>query len=298
MVDSGRGAGNLLGGRYRLLEAVGYGGMSAVYRARDTALGRDVAVKVFRSGPADDARQQGEIAVLSRLEHHGLVGVLDAGTYRDEEERDHRFIVMPLVRGDTLRDRLRGEGLRPRNIAEIGYDIAEALEYVHLNGVTHRDVKPSNILIVDYGTNADRMRAKLTDFGIALTDRDEQPAPEGQTTGTVAYLSPEQAAGQPVGPSTDVYSLGLVLLQCFTRTLEFPGTPSESTVARLARDPVVPEALPDRWRQLLESMTAREPGDRPQAREVAAALRHIAIAERGRHRTEHDDELLAVLPQE
>ncbi len=273
-----------LGGRYLLLESIGFGGMSAVYRARDEALGRDVAVKVFRSGSVDVSRQEGELAILAQLDHHGLVCVLDAGSYRDDLGAEHRYIVMALVRGTTLRERLRGPRIPARDIADLGYDLAEALEYVHANGVTHRDVKPSNILLVDYGLNSLRMRAKLTDFGIALSEEVDRLTVEGQMTGTVAYLSPEQAAGEPVGPAGDVYSLGLVLLQCLTRTLEFPGTPGESASARLARDPVVPEYLPPQWQSLLTSMTARNPALRPSTRDIVSALRQLALTESARHK--------------
>ena len=140
-----------------------------------------------------------------------------------------------------------GSRIAARNIAEIGYDIAEALEYIHSQGVVHRDVKPSNILLVDYGNAARRARAKLTDFGIAVADGIERMTFTGVTTGTAGYLSPEQAAGEPVGPPTDVYAAGLVLLQCFTRTIEYPGTPVESAVARLSATTTDPDYLPTHW---------------------------------------------------
>lgn len=190
---------------------------------------------------------------------------------------------MPLVRGMNLQERLHGSRIAARNIAEIGYDLAEALDYIHAQDVVHRDVKPSNILLVDYGNNAARARAKLTDFGIAVANGIERVTAEGTTTGTAAYLSPEQASGDQVGPPTDVYAAGLVLLQCFTRAIEFPGTAVESAIARLSRQPRIPDQLPERWRVLLTSMTARDPHDRPTGRELVSALRQLVMAESGRH---------------
>ncbi len=273
----------LLGGRYRLIAVIGHGGVSTVYRARDESLGREVAVKRFDAGVVDRGRQESELSILAGLDHHNLITMLDAGTHLGDDGREARYIVMPLVHGMDLHTRLRGSRIAARNIAEIGYDLAEALEYVHAQNVVHRDIKPSNILLVDYGNAAPRARAKLTDFGIAITDDMERLTAIGTTTGTAAYLSPEQATGQRVGAPSDVYSAGLVLLQCLTGTVEFPGTIVESTVARLSRQPRIPDYLPDRWQLLLRSTTAREPHERPSARELVSALRQLEIAEYGRH---------------
>ena len=246
----------LLDGRYRLEAAIGQGGMSVVYRGVDESLRRPVAVKVFHSGIVDIARQEAELGVLASLEHHNLVSLLDAGVLTGQDGTQQRFIVMALVVGQDLEERLGVGPLASRHIAEIGYDMAEALDYIHAHGVVHRDIKPSNILLVDYGNDSDRARARLTDFGIALAAGVERLTADGVTTGTAAYLSPEQARGGDVGPASDVYSLGLVLLQCFTRRREFPGSLVESAVARLSRDPVVPEPLPEHWKSLLRAMTA------------------------------------------
>ena len=273
----------LVGGRYRVGPVIGRGGLSTVHRARDEALGRDVAIKWLTAPAPERTGPDAELAILTGLDHHNLITVLDAGTHTDAAGRQTRYIVMPLVRGMNLQERLHGSRIAARNIAEIGYDLAEALEYIHAQGVVHRDVKPSNILLVDYGNAAARARAKLTDFGIAVARGAERVTADGTTTGTAAYLSPEQASGEPVGPPTDVYADGLVLLQCFTRTIEFPGTVVESAVARLSRQPRIPDYLPERWRALLESMTARDPRDRPSGRELVPALRQAIIAETGRH---------------
>jgi len=273
------GAAPLLDGRYRLERVVGQGGMSVVYQATDEALHRAVAVKVFHSGSVDIARQDQELGVLASLEHHNLVSLLDAGVLTGTDGREQRFIVMSLVTGQDLEARLGVGPLAVRHIAEIGFDMAEALHYIHAHGVVHRDIKPSNILLVDYGHDADRARARLTDFGIAIAEGAERLTADGVTTGTAAYLSPEQARGGEVGPASDVYSLGLVLLQCFTRRREFPGSLVESALARLSRDPVVPEPLPEHWKAVLRAMTAQRPADRPVGAELVAALRDVVIAD-------------------
>ncbi|HEX4444149.1 MAG TPA: protein kinase [Galbitalea sp.] len=275
----------VLGERYALESVIGRGGMATVFLARDQVLGRRVAIKLFTtSSIVDSARQETELGVLATLSHHGLVNLLDAGLESSETGETHRYLVMEFIRGTDLATRLNSGPIAPRHIAEIGFDIAEALEYVHSNGVIHRDIKPSNILLVDYGNGAPRARAKLSDFGIALGEDSERLTREGATTGTAAYLSPEQAAGLKVTVASDVYALGLVLLECFTRHVEFPGTIVESAVARVSRNPVVPEDLPDNWRALLSAMTARKPGNRPQPRELVASLRQLVIAESARHK--------------
>ncbi|MBP1303061.1 GAF domain-containing serine/threonine-protein kinase [Curtobacterium sp. 1310] len=269
----------LLDGRYRLEQEIGRGGMSVVYRATDEVLHRPVAVKLFHPGSVDLARQEAELGVLAALEHHGLVGLLDAGVVDVVGSGPRRFLVMSLVVGQDLEARLEVGPLSAKHIAEIGYDMAEALEYIHPHGVVHRDIKPSNILLVDYGTGSDRARARLTDFGIALAAGVERLTADGVTTGTAAYLSPEQARGADVGPASDVYSLGLVLLQCFTRRREFPGSLVESAIARLSRDPVVPEPLPEHWKHLLRAMTAQDPTERPLGARLVAMLRDVVITE-------------------
>jgi serine/threonine protein kinase len=224
----------VLGGRYRLEAPIGQGGTATVYRAHDEALGRTVAVKLYQAGISDAGRQEGELTVLASLDHHSLVNLIDAGVEHGADGRLRRYLVMALVNGSDLRSRLTEGRIAARHVGEIGYDMAEALHYIHSKNVIHRDLKPSNILLVDYGPDAPRARAKLTDFGIALAEDIERMTVEGATTGTAAYLSPEQAAGAPVGPPTDIYSLGLVLLECFTRSVEFP-FPAHSRVGAIGQ---------------------------------------------------------------
>jgi serine/threonine protein kinase len=285
-------ASGLLGGRYRLLEQLGAGANAAVHRAADELLGREVAVKVIRRAADEDGlhHDDDEVNVLARLNHTSLVTLLDAGLDRSDAGQPRIYLVMELVPGPDLRQRLREGPLSARQAARIGQDLAEGLDYIHHRGVIHRDVKPGNIMLFDYSNDASRMRAKLTDFGIALLI-DGADANGTGVLGTAGYLSPEQAKGETVGPPSDVYSLGLVLLECLTGQPAFPGPPLESAVARLLKDPPIPEDLDPQWRLLLKAMTAAAPGSRPTAGEAALALAEIAAAQRGRHKVE-----AAVLP--
>ncbi|MCU1418140.1 MAG: serine/threonine protein kinase [Schumannella sp.] len=260
--------------------------MATVYRAVDESLGREVAIKMFRTGAAADlTRHEEETRVLAGLSHHGLVTLLDAGIDDSVPDERHPFLVMELVEGANLEDTLKRRTLNAREISEIAYDMGEALEYVHAHGVVHRDIKPSNILLVEYGTSAFRIRARLTDFGIALDSGSARLTDEQTTTGTAAYLSPEQARRKEVTSATDVYSLGLVLLQCFTGELAFPGEAVESALARLTSDPVIPADLPDEWTTILQGMLARDPADRPDIAELTVTFRQAVIAASSRHKS-------------
>lgn len=270
----------LLGNRYRTTELIGSGGAASVHRAVDENLGREVAVKLFRPNVTDDdenRRQQTETLLLATLNHPGLVTLLDAGTVHEDDGRTSTFLVMELVDGPDLRRTLKSGPLGPHETASLGADLADALNYVHSNGVIHRDVKPANILLYPQAENDTRLYPKLTDFGIArMTDATVATA-HGATIGTANYLSPEQALGGAVEPRTDIYSLGLVLLECLTGEKAFPGPIVESAVARLVRDPEIPAALGADWVELLRAMTARTVEARPEAHDAAAALRSLGL---------------------
>lgn len=290
-VQSGISAGTILGGRYYVVEQIGSGAMANVYRAVDEFLGRDVAVKIVTKPGGNDAPHddEAELKVLARLNHHSLVTLLDAGVDRTEPQRPRVYLVMELVEGPDLKRRLMDGPLPPRHAAQIGHDLADALAYIHESGVIHRDVKPGNIMVFDYGHDAARMRAKLTDFGIALL-ADKPEASDGGFLGTAGYLSPEQARGERVGPASDVYSLGLVLLECLTGQQSFPGDPLQSALARLIEDPSIPASLEPEWQMLLAAMTARNPEDRPSSREVTQALQDQAAGSKAKHKV--DDALI------
>lgn len=263
----------LLLGRYRPSRLLARGGSSMVFRAHDENLGREVAIKLFTSGAPDDlVRFRDEVRVLAGLRHHGMVSILDAGVDASSPDDPRPFLVMELVEGDTLRTVLDVGPLKTRRIGEAVFEVAEALEYVHARGVIHRDVNPANIMLVDYRTRFSRPRARITDFGIAIDSSRPQEI-DGTTNGTAAYLSPEQARNEALTPASDIYSLGLVLIECFTRTIAFPGTPVESALARLDRDPEIPDTIPKRWRRLAHDMTRRDAFQRPSAADAAMAAR-------------------------
>jgi eukaryotic-like serine/threonine-protein kinase len=275
--------GAFLGGRYRLLEQIGRGSVGTVHRARDEFLERDVAIKIIEP-PVRDAddlhRDEDEVRVLARLNHHGLVTLFDAGSDVSDAQVPRLCLVMELIDGPDLRDRLSHGPMPPLDVAQIGYDMAKALGYVHDRGVIHRDVKPANIMMFDYRNDAARVRAKLTDFGIAVM----MEAPlgrDGAFVGTAAYVSPEQAKGEALGPPSDIYSLGLVLLECLTGVKSYPGDPLPSALARLLQSPDIPADLDPQWVRLVTAMTATDPSARPSAREAAIALDEITVAEKG-----------------
>jgi serine/threonine protein kinase len=248
--------------RYALVDLIGVGGSAEVYRAWDQVLHRQVAVKLYLarvSGP-DLSRQQRELALMSELRHPHLVELLDAG-----ESDGRAFLVMPLVEGTTLAERLRGEPLPAAEAVAVGGAVADALSYIHAHGITHRDVKPANILLGD--------RAMLSDFGIAQRLDATRITASGYLLGTASYMAPEQVQGQPVGPPADVYALGLVILEALTGRREYDGPPIEAAVARLARAPLVPAELPRDLGDLLRAMTATDPDSRPIAGIAARQLR-------------------------
>jgi serine/threonine protein kinase len=266
----------LLAERYQTTDLLGVGGAASVYKAVDRNLGRDVAVKVFKSTTSDDddyRRQHTETLLLSTLNHPGLVTLHDAGLHEDADGRTTGFLVMELIDGEDLRKLLKRGPLPSAAVAQVGADLADALAYIHSQGVVHRDVKPANILMFHSGENDTRLYPKLTDFGIARMVDATMATAVGATIGTANYLSPEQAQSGDIEERSDIYSLGLVLLECLTGEKAFPGPIVEAALARLLRDPEVPGWLGPDWTELLTRMTARDPQDRPHAHDVALLLR-------------------------
>ncbi len=256
------GALGILGGRYRLEGLLGRGGMADVFAAIDESLGRRVAVKVFRPGSGvarERQRFRSEIELLASLDHPHLVRLFDAGT--DEQQP---WCVMQLVDGRTLAR--PPNPLTSRRLLGIGADIASALAHVHQRNIVHRDIKPSNVLLGRDG------EAYLCDFGVARTIETTESTRTDPLVGTGAYLSPEQVRGGPVTTASDVFALGLVLLEGITGRREYPGGPIEAAVARLYRSPRIPSTLDPPLAALLAAMTTTEPADRPTAIAVAHRL--------------------------
>lgn len=270
----------VLGGRYRLGEVIGRGGMASVYTARDENLGRDVALKLFAPQTADAdelKRQEAEIELLATLNHPSLVTLFDAGIDSRVPEEPRPFLTMELIEGQDLRTRIRHSPVPLDELAVIGAGVADALAYIHSLGIIHRDIKPANILLVQVRPG-EPLRPKLTDFGIARIVDGTRLTATGTMVGTAAYLSPEQARGADLGPASDIYSLGLVLLECIKGVVEYPGSAIESAVARLHRSPEIPGHVPVEWSRLISSMTAPNPMDRPAAADLETALRQALVS--------------------
>jgi serine/threonine protein kinase len=255
--------GELLVARYRLGPLLGQGGMAEVRRADDLVAGCEVAVKLLRRLPSGAPWSTREIHALERLDHPSLVRLRDHGV-----ENGVPYLVLDLVEGSSLADVLVHGPLDSRRAATVIAEVADGLGHAHARGVTHRDVKPGNILIDRNG------RARLADFGIARIIDATPTTGAGFVIGTAAYLAPEQVRGDQVGPAADVYALGLVLLECLTGRRAFPGTFAEAAIAHLTRAPEIQSTIPSWLAGLAAAMTLRDPSMRPTAVSVAQSLRH------------------------
>ena len=225
----------LVANRYELLRPLGVGGMAEVMAAYDTRLGREVAIKLIRTEqlaePVSRERLLREARAAAALHHPNTVAVYDVG------EDDDPYIVMELVEGETLAARLRQHApLTADESVRIGSALLDALEAAHQRGLVHRDIKPSNVLLSTAGA------VKLADFGIAkaIDGTDPGLTMTGQVLGTPRYLSPEQAAGEPATPASDLYSLGAVLYECVTGRPPFEGASALAVVLAHQRSPLPP----------------------------------------------------------
>ena len=256
---------SLLGGRYKLGEMIGIGGMADVYVAEDTRLARQVAVKVLRSDLARDpsfvARFRKEALAAAGLNHPGIVAVYDSG------EEPAPYIVMELVNGHTLRELIhKGERIPLNRALEIGEGILAALEYSHQSGIVHRDIKPANIMITDHGD------VKVMDFGIAraLADLGATLTSTWNVVGTAQYLSPEQALGEVADLRSDIYSTGCLLYEVLTGKPPFTGeTPVSIAYQHVSGNLVAPSkivpGLPAGVDTLLTVALSKNPDDRYQS---------------------------------
>jgi serine/threonine-protein kinase len=266
--------GTLLNGRYRLDAQIGTGGMSTVYRAFDTVLERQVAIKLMHREIASDSDQlerfRREARAVAQLNHPHIVTVIDAG-----EDDQTPYIVFEYVEGETLKDRIRRHGRLPiQESIAYAIEIARALGVAHDRGIVHRDVKPQNVLVDEEGS------AKVTDFGIARTLDQEGLTADGRVLGTTDYVSPEQALGHPVTGQSDLYSLGIVLFEMLTGDVPFKGDNQVAVAMKHVR-----EQLPD--------VQLR----RPEVSSALAAVLDRATAKDTDERYATDQELIADLEQ-
>lgn len=264
-----------LAGRYRLDEVIGRGGMSTVYRGIDLSLDRVVAVKValdplVEQSPIYLARFTREAHAAAAIGHPGVVTVYDAGA-----DGPTRFIVMEFVPGRSLADILREEHpLNPDRAASIAAAVADALSAAHTAGIIHRDVKPGNIMVTPDGS------VKVLDFGIARALDSKTLTQTATVLGTSAYMSPEQALGQPVDARSDIYSLGCVLYEMLTGEPPFIADVSAAVLHQHVRVEPIPArernpGIPPALGELVMQMLAKSPSDRPQtAAEVRERLGH------------------------
>jgi len=271
---------------YRIIQKIGQGGMGEVYKAEDTKLGRNVAIKLLPLSATENQiakrRFLQEAQSASALNHPNIVTI-----FAIEEADGFDFIVMEYVEGETLKGRVEQHGALPLNtLLEIGIQIADALEAAHSINLIHRDVKSANILITTRG------HAKVTDFGLAklirtVADRPDEASTlanltdSGTILGTAAYMSPEQTLGQPLDPRSDVFSLGCVLYEAATRSLPFTGPSMLSIMHAIAAEEPVPPSrvrpeLPREFDLTIERALAKEKERRFQsAAEMAESLRTL-----------------------
>jgi eukaryotic-like serine/threonine-protein kinase len=262
-----------VGGRYRLLDALGNGGMGTVWRARDLVLDRDVAVKEVRPprGVSDEEtavlreRTRREARLAARLDHPSAVTVYDV-----VEEDDRPFVVMELVDARTLSEVVRTDGpLDARRTAEVGLALLGALEAAHARGIVHRDVKPGNVLLAADG------RVVLTDFGIATSTEDSSITSTGLLLGSPAYIAPERARGGAPGPASDLWSLGATLFTAVEGRPPFEGSEPLLTVTAVVTGDHAPFVAAGPLAPVLEGLLEKDPQRRLDAAQARAALEGV-----------------------
>jgi eukaryotic-like serine/threonine-protein kinase len=267
-------ADRLVADRYALRAPLGRGGMGVVWRAQDAVLGREVAVKevVFPPTMAEEERRPAQARVMrearaaARLNHPSAVTLYDV-----VQDGCGTFIVMELVNAPTLADLVRSGGPLPAaRVAEIGAQIASALEAAHAAGIVHRDVKPGNVMVPDQGM------AKLADFGIASLQGDPQLTSTGLVIGSPAYMAPEQARGEESGPPVDFWALGATMFYAVEGEPPFDRGTSIATLAAVVNDPPRAPRRAGPLTSLITALLAKDPGSRPSGPELRAELSRLA----------------------
>jgi tRNA A-37 threonylcarbamoyl transferase component Bud32/tetratricopeptide (TPR) repeat protein len=274
-------AGGLVGGRYRLIEIIGAGGMGTVWKAHREDVGTDVAVKILKPELADSAeavtRFEREAHAAARLAHPGCVAVLDYG-----QDAGSFFLALELVEGEHLGDHLARGPMSSAEVIAVADGILAALDHAHAAGVVHRDIKPHNVMLLPDGS------IKLLDFGVArLVDVEVDPAVRhataaGIVVGTPQYLSPEQALGEPGDARSDLYAVGILLWEMLVGRPPFSGaTQREILAAQICHDPMPPSvAAPGAGiSATLDAVTLRALSKSPGERYASAAELRRALAE-------------------
>ncbi len=263
-----------IAGRYRLIEKLGTGGMSEVWRGYDETLGRPVAVKVLSPRLADDQtfrdRLRQEALAAARLCHPHITGIFDFGQSPLDERLTVPYVVMELNDGESVAARITRQGALPwREAVAMAVEVSSALATAHARGVVHRDVTPANVMLTGGG-------AKVVDFGISAIVGQRDAAPDGSLLGTPAYLAPERLAGSPVSAAYDVYALGLLLYRALAGRLPWPAeNTAEALRAHLYADPEPLPSIADMppvVADLCLRCLIKDPADRPGAAEVARDL--------------------------
>ncbi|SEC80002.1 Serine/threonine protein kinase [Streptomyces sp. 2131.1] len=252
--------GRLLAGRYRLGEVLGRGGMGTVWRAVDETLGRTVAVKELRFPSAIDedekrrliTRTLREAKAIARIRNNGAVTVYDV-----VDEDDRPWIVMELIEGKSLAEAVREDGvLTPKRAAEIGLALLDVLRSAHREGILHRDVKPSNVLIAEDG------RVVLTDFGIAQVEGDPSVTSTGMLVGAPSYISPERARGHKPGPPADLWSLGGLLYASVEGSPPYDKGSAIATLTAVMTEPLDPPKNAGPLKDVIYGLLTRDPDQR------------------------------------
>ncbi|MGW7519317.1 protein kinase domain-containing protein [Streptomyces sp. NPDC054796] len=272
--------GRLVGGRYRLGEVLGRGGMGTVWRGRDEILGRTVAVKELRfpSSVDEDEKQRlitrtlREAKAIARIRSGSAVTVFDV-----VDEDDRPWIVMELVEGSSLADHIRQDGpLTPQRAAEVGLAILDVLRAAHREGILHRDVKPSNVLLED-GTG----RVVLTDFGIAKVEGDPSVTSTGMLVGAPSYISPERARGKPPGPPADLWSLGGLLYAAVEGHPPYDKGSAISTLTAVMTEPVPPTERAGELSEAIYGLLIKDPAKRLDVDGARVLLEPVAYGAKG-----------------
>ncbi|MFH0250264.1 serine/threonine-protein kinase, partial [Streptomyces chitinivorans] len=257
----GKKAGRLLGGRYRLGDVLGRGGMGTVWRAEDEVLGRTVAVKELRFPSSIDEEEKRRLITRTLREAKAIARIRSSSAvtvYDVVDEDDRPWIVMELIDGRSLADVLREDGpLEPRRAAEVGLAILDVLRAAHREGILHRDVKPSNVLIAD-----EDGRVVLTDFGIAQIEGDPSLTSTGMLVGAPSYIAPERARGQRPGPPSDLWSLGGLLYAAVEGHPPYDKGSAIATLTAVMTEPLEPPKRAGALEAVIHGLLDKDPDKR------------------------------------